>query len=86
MRESDVTLHACSQIKRAAEAALFYSVPIPAQLVVVTHAAADGAADGDEITLYGTEPTVADTDGDGVFDGEELFEFFVDEERLREIL
>jgi hypothetical protein len=34
---------------------------------------ADGVADGDEITIYGTEATVADTDGDGVLDGEELF-------------
>jgi hypothetical protein len=34
---------------------------------------ADGVADGDEITLYGTEPTLFDTDGDGVSDGEELF-------------
>jgi hypothetical protein len=30
-------------------------------------------ADGDELNLYGTDPTVFDTDGDGVSDGEELF-------------
>lgn len=34
---------------------------------------ADGVADGDEISIYGTEPTIYDTDGDGVADGEELF-------------
>ena len=39
---------------------------------------ADGAADGDEITLYGTNPTLADTDGDGALDGEELFGSFTD--------
>lgn len=33
----------------------------------------DGAADGDELNLYGTDPLAADTDGDGVLDGEELF-------------
>jgi hypothetical protein len=35
-------------------------------------------ADGDEITIYGTDPLAADTDGDGVFDGEELFGIFTD--------
>ena len=35
---------------------------------------ADGAADGDELNIYGTEPTVYDTDGDGVGDGAELFD------------
>ena len=30
-------------------------------------------ADGDEFTLYQTDPTIADTDGDGALDGEELF-------------
>jgi hypothetical protein len=30
-------------------------------------------ADADELTLYRTDPTVADTDGDGALDGEELF-------------
>src|SRR5215207_3832637 len=33
----------------------------------------DGVADGDEGTLYGTNPLVGDTDGDGLADGEELF-------------
>jgi hypothetical protein len=33
----------------------------------------DGAADGDEVNIYGTDPTVFDTDGDGLGDGEELF-------------
>ncbi len=33
----------------------------------------DSVADGDELTLYGTEPTVFDTDGDNLSDGEELF-------------
>ena len=31
-------------------------------------------ADGDEGTLYGTDPLVADTDGDGLADGDELFD------------
>ncbi len=35
---------------------------------------ADGAADGDEINIYGTEPTINDTDGDGLSDGQELFD------------
>jgi hypothetical protein len=39
---------------------------------------ADGVADGDEITLYGTQPTLDDTDGDGILDGEELFGIFTD--------
>src|SRR5215213_2742546 len=33
----------------------------------------DGVADGDELNLYRTEPTIPDTDGDGRSDGEELF-------------
>jgi predicted Zn-dependent protease len=33
----------------------------------------DGVADGDELNLYHTEPTIPDTDGDGFSDGEELF-------------
>ena len=33
----------------------------------------DGVADGDEVNLYHTEPTVPDTDGDGFSDGDELF-------------
>ena len=39
---------------------------------------ADGAADGDEINIYGTDPLAADSDGDGVLDGEELFGIFTD--------
>src|SRR5215210_3914835 len=39
---------------------------------------ADGAADGDELNIYGTKPTVADTDGDGVVDGRELFDTHTD--------
>ena len=35
---------------------------------------ADGAADGDELNIYGTDPTVYDSDGDGVSDGSELFD------------
>ena len=34
---------------------------------------ADGVADGDEGTLYGTDPFTGDTDGDGLSDGDELF-------------
>lgn len=34
---------------------------------------ADGVADGDEITIYLTDPFAWDTDGDGIADGEELF-------------
>ena len=30
-------------------------------------------ADADELSLYRTDPAVADTDGDGALDGEELF-------------
>ncbi len=37
---------------------------------------ADGAADGDELNIYGTSPTLFDTDGDGASDGEELFGIF----------
>lgn len=33
----------------------------------------DGAADGDEITIYFTGPTNPDSDGDGLTDGNELF-------------
>ncbi len=33
----------------------------------------DAVADGDELTLYGTDPIIGDTDGDGVADGTELF-------------
>lgn len=32
----------------------------------------DGIADGDEIYLYGSDPSRSDTDGDGLDDGEEL--------------
>jgi hypothetical protein len=35
---------------------------------------ADGAADGDELNIYGTDPTAFDSDGDGVSDGAELFD------------
>ena len=35
-------------------------------------------ADGDELNIYGTDPTVFDSDGDGVSDGEELFGIFTD--------
>jgi hypothetical protein len=34
----------------------------------------DGAADGDELNIYGTDPTMFDSDGDGVGDGSELFD------------
>jgi Bacterial TSP3 repeat len=33
----------------------------------------DGVADGDEVTIYLTDPHAWDTDGDGLSDGEELF-------------
>jgi hypothetical protein len=33
----------------------------------------DGVADGDEVTIYFTDPWVWDTDGDGLSDGEEFF-------------
>jgi hypothetical protein len=33
----------------------------------------DGVADGDEVTIYLTDPWVWDSDGDGLADGEELF-------------
>ncbi|MEZ4561177.1 MAG: hypothetical protein R2853_00360 [Thermomicrobiales bacterium] len=33
----------------------------------------DGVADGDEISIYSTDPVARDSDGDGVSDGEELF-------------
>jgi hypothetical protein len=39
---------------------------------------ADGAADGDEVNIYGTDPLAADTDGDGITDGEELFGIHTD--------
>jgi hypothetical protein len=32
----------------------------------------DGITDADESSLYGTDPTIADTDGDGVLDGQEV--------------
>jgi hypothetical protein len=38
----------------------------------------DGVADGDEITIYGTDAFSWDTDGDGVSDGEELFAALTD--------
>jgi hypothetical protein len=38
----------------------------------------DGVADGDEVTLYFTDPWVWDTDGDGLSDGEELFGLLTD--------
>jgi hypothetical protein len=33
----------------------------------------DGVADGDEVTIYFTDPFTWDSDGDGISDGEELF-------------
>ena len=33
----------------------------------------DGLYDDDEVNVYGTDPKVADTDKDGVSDGEEVF-------------
>ena len=33
----------------------------------------DSVADGDEVTIYFTDPYTADSDGDGLVDGEELF-------------
>jgi hypothetical protein len=33
----------------------------------------DGLADGDEVTIYLTDPWTLDTDGDGASDGEEIF-------------
>ncbi len=33
----------------------------------------DGLFDDDEVDIYGTNPTVADTDGDGSSDGEEIY-------------
>jgi hypothetical protein len=38
----------------------------------------DGVADGDEVTIYLTDPFTWDTDGDGASDGEELFGTFTD--------
>ena len=38
----------------------------------------DGVADGDEVTIYFTDPWVWDTDGDGIADGEELFGLLTD--------
>ena len=34
---------------------------------------ADGLYDDDEMRIYGTNPNVADSDGDGVSDGEEVY-------------
>ncbi len=38
----------------------------------------DGVADGDEITIYVTDPFAWDTDGDGIADGEEIFSLQTD--------
>jgi hypothetical protein len=38
----------------------------------------DGAADGDELNIYGTDPLDWDSDGDGIADGEELFGILTD--------
>src|SRR5215212_557119 len=38
----------------------------------------DGVADGDEVTIYFTDPWVWDSDGDGISDGEELFGVMTD--------
>jgi hypothetical protein len=38
----------------------------------------DGVADGDEVTIYITDPYTWDTDGDGLSDGEELFGVLTD--------
>ena len=38
----------------------------------------DGVADGDEVSIYLTDPFAWDTDGDGIADGEELFGILTD--------
>jgi len=45
---------------------------------VATDSDGDGAADEDEVNLYGTDPFTWDTDGDGLSDGEELFGYGTD--------
>ena len=39
---------------------------------------ADGLLDGDEISLYGSDPLLSDTDGDGIDDGDEINQFGTD--------
>jgi parallel beta-helix repeat protein len=42
------------------------------------HEPRDGLTDGDEVRVYGTDPTRADTDGDGLTDGEEVLVYGTD--------
>src|SRR5215213_10837996 len=51
----------------------YVAEPVETTEPVASDADADGVADNDEATLYGTDPYVWDTDGDGLSDGEELF-------------
>src|SRR5829696_4922316 len=51
----------------------YVAEPVETTELVASDADADGVADNDEATLYGTDPYVWDTDGDGLSDGEELF-------------
>jgi hypothetical protein len=41
----------------------------------------DGLSDGEEVEVYGTDPTRADTDGDGLKDGEEVTHYHTDPKR-----
>src|SRR5829696_6669158 len=51
----------------------YVAEPVETTELVASDADADGVADNDEATLYGTDPYVWDTDDDGLSDGEELF-------------
>ena len=42
----------------------------------------DGIRDLDEIEIYGTDPEVADTDGDGLSDGEEVYPYYLIDDKL----
>lgn len=55
-----------------APSSLLFGVISPSSSLFTNDSDSDGLVDSDEVSVYHTDPTIPDTDGDGYADGEEI--------------
>jgi len=70
-----VTLNAAVETQRAAVQAAALAT---SEALTLEDGDGDGLANGDEVSVYGTDPLIPDTDGDGVTDGDEVLVYATD--------